>query len=224
MRKNNSRRGGRSYGARRNGHHEYRQEVHGSEVLDSLNQVGLSVFRSLGGACLDECTRVFNEYTSNASTINRGEQDQYGKALNIVSLIEVRSRDFDGAISTQSVIDEIYDCIPSLRKPLKIGIGKVGIFGGKSSKLRPFGVAIHEDERQTVRDERDAVIEILNEYSMNQLTREDWPQNDVPHITVGKVSMGSISNHQRGILLAKMNDTLPEVIYLDRATLHNPGK
>ncbi len=224
MRKNNSRRGGRSYGARRNGHHEYRQEVHGSEVLDSLNQVGLSVFRSLGGVCLDDCTRVFNEFTGDVSTIKRGEHDQYGKALNLVSLIEVKSRDFDSSISTQSVIDEIYHSIPSLRKPLRIGIQKVGIFGGKSSKLRPFGVAIHEDERQIVRDERDAVIEILNEYSMNQLTREDWPLNDVPHISIGRVSMSSITEQQRRDMIRNMNEVLPQEVYLDRATLHNPTK
>jgi hypothetical protein len=221
MRKNNNRRGGRSH---RNGHHEYRHEVHDADVQDSLNQVGLSVFRSLGGISLDECTRVFNEHTCSASTLKRGEHGQHGKALNLVSLIEVKARDFDGAISTQEVIDEIYDTIPSLRKPLKIGIQKVGIFGGKDSKLRPFGVAIHEDERHKVRDERDAIIDILNEYSMGQLTREDWSLNNVPHISVGRVSMASITEQQHRDMIRGMNEVLPEAVLLDRATLYNPSK
>lgn len=224
MRKKQSRRSGRSYGTHRNGHYEYRQDVHGSEIQHPLNQVGLSVFRSLGGLSLDECTKVFSDYTNNASTIKRGELDQHGKALNLVSLVEVRHREFDPTVSTQEVIDEIYDNIVSLRKPLKIGVQKIGIFGSRSSIIRSFGVAIHEDDRQIIRDERDDIIAIMNDHAKSQLTRDDWSQNDIPHISIGRVSMASISEHQQRILIAKMNEALPDVVDLDRATLHNPGK
>jgi len=193
-------------------------------VKDPLNSIGVSVFRKLGGCSLDRCGEAFNEYTNGVSKITRGEADQYGMALNIVSLLEVRLKSFVSSASTQSVINEIYDSIPSLRKPQTIGIEGIRMFGSSRAKMRSFGVAIHLDERHRIHDERDQVIEILNEHAQTPLTREDWPLNDVPHISIGKILMSSISDRQRKVLISHMNETLPEQVHLDRATLHNPAK
>lgn len=201
-----------------------RHEKPVDSVNKSLNDIGLSVFRSLGDRSLDECCDVFKDSTRTATTQSRGETNQYGMALSLVSLIEVRARNFDGSISTQEVIDELYDSIPSLRKPMTIGVGRVGMFGGRNSLLRSFGVAIHDDERHRITDQRDAIIEVLNEYSDPPLTRENWSLNDVPHISIGRVSMSSISEFQRRAIIGSMNEALPLAIHLDRATLHNPAK
>ena len=196
-----------------------------SVVTHSLDKVGLSVFRSVGDVSLDGCCEVFANFTIEASAMRRGEADQHGLALNLVSLAEVRLRSFERDVDTQDVINEIYNDVLSLRRPLSIGLQKVGLFGSRDSKLRSVGVAIHEDERSRVYEERDAIIEILNGHATTPLTREDWWTNDIPHISLGKIVMDGMPDHQRRVMLGSMNDAVPqENITLERATLHNPSR
>lgn len=209
---------------RRSAYHIPSHESIDDYVSDPLNEAGLSVFRRLGSCGLDGCMGAFNEYTNGVSKITRSESGQHGMALTIVGLIEVRTKNFDGLVSSQSAINEIYDSIPSLRKSQNIRISRVAMLGHSSAKLRAFGVSIHPDDRELIRDERDQVIEILNDYAQLPLTREDWSFNDVPHISIGRVSMTSISEDQRRVLITRMNEALPEQIQLDRATLYNPAK
>lgn len=187
-----------------------------------LYKSGMAVFRPVGGNELADCKERFLDLSTDFSRLVRGEPGQYGLAVSLVSLAEVRSKRFKHNCDTQEVIDEIYYELPSLRRRVNVQLGRVGIFGAKNTKLRPFSVAIHEDSRQQIKDERDGIIEILNEYTEGALTRNDWSYNDIPHISLGKIAMDGEIESQHKKLIGSVNEVIPETVNLNRATLHKP--
>ena len=189
-----------------------------------LGDSGLSIFRTVGGSELDICKNEFLKQTSNFSRMVRGEIGQHGLSLTLVSLTEVKRQQFKQDIETQEVIDEIYNEVPSLRRHIKVQLGRVGIFGYKNAKQRSVSVSVHEDSRQQVKDERDSILEILDQYTEGITTRDDWFKNEIPHISLGKLLIDGEINYQHRELLKSMTEVVPEELKLDRATFYNPSK
>lgn len=197
-------------------------EVEKASTSPKLYRSGMSVFRSISGSEFEDSKNMFINQSSNFLRLVRGEPGQHGLALNLVSLAEVRNKRFKHNCDTQEVIDEIYYELPSLRRRVNLQLGGVGIFGSKNAKLRSVSVAIHEDSRQQIKDERDGIIEILNEYTEGALTRNDWSYNDIPHISLGKIAMDGEIESQHKKLIGSVNEVIPETVNLNRATLHKP--
>ena len=189
-----------------------------------LDDSGLSIFRAVGGNELDICKDEFLKQTSKFSRMVRGEIGQYGLSLTLVSLVEVKRQQFKQDIETQEVIDEIYDEVPSLRRHLKVRLGRVGVFGYKNAKQRSISVSVHKDSRQQINDERNTILEILNQHTEGTTTRDDWFKNEIPHISLGKLLIDGEINHQHQELLRSMTEVVPEELKLDRATFYNPSK
>lgn len=189
-----------------------------------LYKTGLAVFRPIDDYELEGCKEIFSKQSSQLSKSVRGEFGQHGLALNLVSLVEVKNQRFKHNIGTQDVIDEIYSDVSSLRRPMNVQLGSVGLFGAKSSRLRSISIAVHENSRQQLKDERNDIIEVLNQYAEGSLSRCDWGDNDVPHISLGKIAMHGEIEEQHRRLIGFINEVIPEEVKLDRAILYNPTR
>lgn len=196
-----------------------------SKIHDApLNEVGLSVFRRINTGELDDCSRVFSEYTNNLLTIERNTGQEYGLAINLMGLYETKLKKFIGSISVQEALDEIYDSVPTLKKPLTLKLNRVALFGKEKHVIRSVGAVIHKDDRGQLKEERNNIIKVLSDYTSQPLTRNDWDYNNLPHISVGRIHTSGLLPGQQRVLFNRMNETLPDVVHIDRATLHNPSR
>lgn len=190
----------------------------------TLGGYGMSVFRRLAKPGeLDGVQSVFKEFTKGWARRVRGEDIEKDMALSQLSIIEVKRSQALGDIAITDAIDEIYRSVRSVRRPLTLQLGNVGIFGHPNNPQRIIGIAAHLEDVVSLNSERAEVITSLEHLSGSTSPEEYyWFRRTIPHISLGRVTKDLPDFHLKQ-LKSSITDALPETIQLSGATLFDPS-
>lgn len=217
-------------GGKRHGRNKYLRHMgveSFKEVEYAIGDIGLSVFRTpVDGSDFYDMHNAFNSGGDTITMISRGDKGTKPMALSQVMKQEVRSnKSAFTKIKAQDASNQIYESIPSLRRQITVGLGKIGIFGSRYSSFLIVGVALHEDEWGAINSERQEIITALEDLAFPPDNFEfNWVNRRIPHVSLGKIESRGIDEF-RNSYLTKIQDNMPDQLTLQRATIHyNAGR
>lgn len=208
---------------KRSGKDKFTHSGSGEGRQARVGDYGLSVYREVRDQpSFDRVLKVFDQATTNLGRRLRGESLDHKPALYLLEISEVkRNRSLIGHIALREAIDDIYESVPSLRRPLALGVGGVCMVGTCKDPLRTIGLSFDEATNTAVREERAGILNVLEEYGLGDGAEYRWIQQQTPHIALGRVSTDAPPSMFRDIV-GKVGSVAPPTLGLERAVIHNP--
>ena len=187
-----------------------------------LGEIGISVFRHVGGHSLSETMRTFDELSTDLTTQLRGVGTQKVPAVNLLQLREVQwNKALLGRIAAQEAIDAIFANVPTVRRKLTVQPNGVALFGRKGAAVRPVCLTFNEESAETLVEERDGIRTTLEVMTDADPSSFDWMRDSQPHLALGKINP-RVSREKIASLISGLEEICPTELVLCRATLHNP--
>lgn len=185
---------------------------------------GVSVYRNVTNlGALGALASTFSEQTE--KFLSHGAEDRrVDSGLSLLEINEVMKHSaLIGRVPLRQVIDDIYESVSSLRKPIRAVVGKLCIVGFRNNPLHVIGLSFDDETRERLQAERADILAVLESFVPGEVEPIDWMRKDVPHVTIGRVTKAIPPGGLRNILTA-LEGVVPNYLNLGRAVINNPTR
>ncbi len=193
--------------------------------VPNLGAFGMSVYRTVAGQQLSGATEAFEIATERVTSDPRAN----GVAFNALTLLErsevKRQRAMLGRVPIKAAIDGVFEDVPSLRKPIEVALGGIGIFGNHKASFVSLGYRVVGESLEAARQERLDIINSMESLSeVDEYARTfDWDHRSRPHITLGRVPTALLRDPvTANPVFDALRQAMPDVVTVHRATLLDP--
>jgi len=186
----------------------------------TISVTGLSVFRGVRPEPLYETMRAIDSNQLVYSSRSRQEQKPHA-----VSLIEKKEIDLNisylGGLVTDSLFNEMFNSIPSLRKKLELSIARLSILGHRESPIRPICLVFDENTNERLTEEREQIITII-EANVDDASYQFGTRyrHKIPHLSLCSIPIYEKVDQQNR-LLAELEASLPKTLVTQPATFYS---
>lgn len=206
------------------GFRESRQPDSSQSTHAPMGVTGLAVFRKIDFiGPIHEPWEVFEATTSGWPRRLRGLGGQAEPALSQLALHEVKkNQQVLGSLVAPEVKDQLYKEVRSLRRPVTVKLGSVGLFGARDKPTSPIGIALDPESSEMINAERQQIIDIIDELAYENTAGQCfWLDRLRPHITLGFIEK-DVPPYMLSELKAKVKEAAPAELKINRASFYIP--
>ena len=141
---------------------------------------------------------------------------------------ETRSLSVPSDVATEDILNDIYDSVPTIRKPITVNVQGTRILSNRHNRFKILSIGFDEASNQAILAERQSIQTIIDQYTQDtydeELPTTRWKQNPKPHVSLAKFPAKSFNDRKIQAIGRAVNEALPETLRLERASLINPSK